>query len=302
MNNDKLWDREYPTEQEVLEQEKSLYEEDDDYVEMEYEEIDEDSFSLDAFDDFEEEQSLMDNARIRLEQGRLYEMLIKHDLFDGVDADPQAVSNVQQEIKGFIMERLEILLGMRAEKQNVVQKVESDFNEMEVQALKMVASKVTQGASAKAPEVKKEPSPISPVQKQEKPKGLNAFGKKPQQRTKKQPVRYSLKPKINKKVVKQQPKRRLKKEIVDTSTKDMSVDEIAMKDIKYLETLKNMPLEKKAEIVAERHKKPKTKSAIAGAGSEQQAQDIINSHYQTKTSVNQEASHWMALLKKAGKI
>jgi len=298
MNNDKLWDREYPTEQEILEQEKSLYEEDDDYVEMEYEEIDEDSFSLDAFDDFEEEKNIIDNARIRLEQGRLYEMLIKHDLFDGVDADPKAVSNVQQEIKSFIMERLEILLGMRAEKEVEVYKVESQFNDMEVQALKMVASKVTQGQSAKVPEPKKEPSPLSPVQKQEKTKGLNTLGKK----IGKQPVRHSLKPKINKKVVKQQPKRKLKKEIVDTSTKDMSVDEIAMKDIKYLETLKNMPLEKKAEIVAERHKKPRTKSAIAGAGSEQQAQDIINSHYQTKTSVNQEANHWIALLKKAGKI
>lgn len=295
MNNDKLWDREYPTEQEILEQEKTLYEEDN-YVEMEYEEIDEDSFSLDAFDDFEEEKNIIDNARIRLEQGRLYEMLIKHDLFDGVDADPKAVSNVQQEIKGFIMERLEILLGMKAEKEVEVHKVESQFNDMEVQALKMVASKVTQGQSAKAPEIKKEPSPFAPVKEKPKSKGLNAIGKNSNK------TAPALKPKTKKKVVKQQPKRRLKKEIVDTSTKDMSVDEIAMKDIKYLETLKNMPLEKKAEIVAERHKKPKTKSAIAGAGSEQQAQDIINSHYQTKTSVNQEANHWMALLKKAGKI
>jgi hypothetical protein len=187
---------------------------------------------------------------------------------------------------------------MRAEKQVEVHKVESQFNDMEVQALKMVASKVTQGQSAKAPEPKKEPSPLSPVQKQEKPKGLNTLGRK----TAKQPVRHSLKPKAKKKVIKQQPKRKLKKEIVDTSTENMSVDEIAMKDIKYLETLKNMPLEKKAEIVAERHKKPKVKSTIAGAGSEQQAQDIINSHYQTKTSINQEANHWMDLLKKAGKI
>lgn len=300
MNNNKLWDREYPTEQEILEQEKTLYEEDNyvemEYEEMEYEEIDEDSFSLDAFDDFEEEKNIIDNARIRLEQGRLYEMLIKHDLFDGVDADPKAVSNVQQEIKGFIMERLEILLGMKAEKEVEVHRVESQFNDMEVQALKMVASKVTQGQSAKAPEIKKKPSPFAPVKEKPKAKGLNTIGKNSNK------TALTLKPKTKKNVVKQQPKRRLKKEIVDTSTKDMSVDEIAMKDIKYLETLKNMSLEKKAEIVAERHKKPKTKSAIAGAGSEQQAQDIINSHYQTKTSVNQEANHWIALLKKAGKI
>lgn len=291
MNNDTLWDREYPTENEILEQENSLYE--DDYNE-DFEEIDENSFSLDAFDEFEEEQSVMDNARIRLEQGRLYEMLIKHNLFDGVDADLQAISNVQQEIKGFIMERLEILLGMRAEKQDVVQRVESDFNEIEVQALKMVASKVTQGQSAKAPEPKKEPSPLTPVQKkQEKPRGLNTLSKKSIKAAASKPKRKKPQQKVKKK---------LKKEIAEVSTKNMSAEEIAMKDIKYLETLKNMPLEKKAEIVAERHKRPRIKSTIAGASSEQQAQDIINSHYQTKTSINQEANHWMDLLKKAGKL
>ena len=68
----------------------------------------------------EEEISVVDNARIRLEQGRLYEMLIKHNLFEGVDAMPQAVAKVQTEIKEFIIERLEILLGMKSEKQKVM--------------------------------------------------------------------------------------------------------------------------------------------------------------------------------------
>ena len=289
MNNDTLWDREYPTEDEILEQENSLYE---DEVEEEYD----DEFYEDFIEEYDESEEIntVNEAHVRLEQGRLYNMLINHNLFEGVDADPTAIGNVQKQLKGFILEKLEEMLGMRAKKEVEVRKIESQFNDMEVKALKMVASKVTQGQSAKTPEPKKEPSPLAPVQKkQEKPKGLNTFNKKPTKTAAPIPKRKRPQQKVKKK---------LKKEIAEVSTKNMSAEEIAMKDIKYLETLKNMPLEKKAEIVAERHKSPKVNSTIAGAGSEQQAQDIINSHYQTKTSINQEANHWMDLLKKAGKL
>lgn len=291
MNNDTLWDREYPTEDEILEQENSLYE---DEVEEEYD----DEFYEDFIEEYDESEEIntVNEAHVRLEQGRLYNMLINHNLFEGVDADPTAIGNVQKQLKGFILEKLEEMLGMRAKKEVEVHKIESQFNDMEVKALKMVASKVTQGQSAKAPEPKKESSPLAPVQKkQEKPKGLNTFNKKPTKAA-------APAPKPKRKRPQQKVKKKLKKEIAEVSTKNMSAEEIAMKDIKYLETLKNMPLEKKAEIVAERHKRPKVKSTIAGAGSEQQAQDIINSHYQTKTSINQEANHWMDLLKKAGKL
>ena len=43
-------------------------------------------------------------AQVRLEQGRLYQMLLKHDLFDGVDADARAMKNVQNEIREFMRE------------------------------------------------------------------------------------------------------------------------------------------------------------------------------------------------------
>jgi hypothetical protein len=297
-----IWDRDYPTEEEVYEEPTDLYE---DEVQ---EEVYEDDDFLDDFleEDFEEEQSLMDNARIRLEQGRLYEMLIKHSLFDGVDALPEAISNVEKEMKDFIMERLEILLGMKSEKQVEVQRVESPFNDMEVDALRMVASKITKGASATgaqrqwAPENEEEtePSPLAPVKKKVRSQGLNTLGgnKKPA------PKQKSARKKPQTKKIAKKPVRKIRKDLADTSTKGLGVDEIAKKDMKYLESLKNMPLEQKAEIVNQRHSKSKAKSQLAGAGSEQAAQDRINSQYETRAANDGNAGNWMAMLKKAGKL
>jgi hypothetical protein len=132
----------------------------------------------------------MESARIRLEQGRLYEMLIKHDLFEGVDAIPEAVAKVQKELKEYIVERLEILLGMRAEtqKQQPQQVITPpQFNDVEVQALKMVAAQVTKGASKNAPTTQVA-AQAQDVQEQklnsikEKPKSLNRIQAAPEKR------------------------------------------------------------------------------------------------------------------------
>jgi hypothetical protein len=85
-----IWDRDY-----------DFYSQDSNY-ENKGQDIDfEKNIFLDDQEDFlenniNEEESIIDNARI-----------------EGVDANPKAVQNVQKEIKNFIMERLEILLGMR---------------------------------------------------------------------------------------------------------------------------------------------------------------------------------------------
>jgi hypothetical protein len=102
-----------------------------------------------------EDIELILNARLRLEQGKLYEMLLKHDLFGQVDADPKAIANVQKEIRKFIKERLEILLGLRpdpriAHNKPEPQKVEIPFNDLEVLTLKRMAAKFTNGATEKA--------------------------------------------------------------------------------------------------------------------------------------------------------
>lgn len=97
---------------------------------------------------------VLNDANLRIEQGRLYQMIMNHDLFEGMDADPRAVQNVQREIRKFARESMEVMLGMR-ETIPVHTTVASPFNDLEVDILKKLASKATNGAteSAEANEV-----------------------------------------------------------------------------------------------------------------------------------------------------
>jgi hypothetical protein len=91
------------------------------------------------------------NAKLRLEQARLYEMLINHDIFQGVDANEDAVAIVQNELKLYIVRRLEILLGIRKPKQQMQEsQQEASFNDVEKSFLKQLSYKGTNGLSAKA--------------------------------------------------------------------------------------------------------------------------------------------------------
>lgn len=294
-----MWDREYPTEEEIREQEEQgsadLYESeeppefyDEEFYEDFVEEYDEDE---------EDQQSLMDNARIRLEQGRLYEMLIKHDLFDGVDALPQAVENVQKEMKAFIMERLEILLGMKSEKEPVQHVTyDSQFNDLEVQVLRRLASKFSKGMTDNAPTTEPEPSQLNTVKKKAKPSGLNSLSSKPKAPLKKATPPLPAKKKAKKPLPKkgsQKPKRKLKAEIADVGTANMTAEEAARRDVKYIESLKNMSLEEANEVVNQRHNRPRPRVEIN--------QDQVNAHYQTRMSMNETANTFTALLAAAKK-
>jgi hypothetical protein len=96
-------------------------------------------------DDFAD---VLSDAHLRLEQGSLYKMIMNHDLFAGVEADPKAVHNVQKEIRKFARERMEVMLGMRQEVEATpVAQVISPFNDLEVEVLKRLASKATNGAT-----------------------------------------------------------------------------------------------------------------------------------------------------------
>ena len=115
---------------------------------------------------FEEEgedlASLMLDANLRLEQGRLYQMVLQNDIFADTNADPRAIKNVQREIRNHAKERLETLLGIRQEQfKDQPTVVSSPFNDMEVTALKMIASKVTKGASENQ-QVGSQPAPPTP--------------------------------------------------------------------------------------------------------------------------------------------
>lgn len=100
------------------------------------------------------QNSVVNDAMIRLEQARLYDMLIKHDMFKGVKAHPTALNNVKKELKDYIVSRLEILLGIKGEKKEVeIPKnieLELPFNSIEVEFLKALSMKGTKGASVEA--------------------------------------------------------------------------------------------------------------------------------------------------------
>jgi len=135
------------------------------------------------------ENDVVNDAMVRLEQARLYDMLIKHDMFKGVKANPRALANVQAELKAYIVQRLEILLGIKKDQRDQVEKqvpkevqVELPFNDIEIEFLKALSYKGTKGASAQAeskkvmarevlPTIGSRPAPI-----QSEPEGLQSLG------------------------------------------------------------------------------------------------------------------------------
>lgn len=141
--------------------------------------IEESAFELDK-----KESNIVYNARLRLEQAKLYEMLINHNLFEGVDASPEAISNVQNELKFYIVKRLEILLGLREPVVRTEVAVATlPFNDIEIDFLKQLAYKGTLGASitgkAVSPEIEKKQvvKPLTSMIQPNKPKALKPLKK-----------------------------------------------------------------------------------------------------------------------------
>lgn len=140
------------------------------------------------------QQTVMESAKIRLAQGRLYEMLLQHDIFDSeIDEDPRAVKKVQSEVRAFVTERLEIMLGMRSmePKQVAIQSVsvEMPFNEIEIQALKAIASKLSKGESESVTENLRINAEVTTEMGVSQP-----VRSKPQQQVRQAPVRQAVRP------------------------------------------------------------------------------------------------------------
>lgn len=112
------------------------------------EEIEEFVNETEPEDSEEDYSNVLDDARLRLEQGRLYEMVMKHDMFGGLEADPKAVAIVQKQIIKFAKEQMEIMLGMRQPKQQTEFSGPFPFNDLEIKALKMMCSAATGGKSS----------------------------------------------------------------------------------------------------------------------------------------------------------
>ena len=200
------------------------------------------------------------------------------------------------------MERLEILLGMRVEKEkNTDNKENSDFNDIEVKALKMIASKVTKGVSEKESVNKQNLAPkneLNTVKTSNKKNKLNSLNKKntiKQINTGKKLIKKqkSVKNKLENNLQKNVALQKNVEGTKEVNTGNMSVNEAAKRDIKYIESLKNMSLEEANKVVSERHSRPKSKVEIN--------QDTVNAHYRTRMATNEVANTFTALLAMAKK-
>lgn len=146
-----------------------LEDEDEDvvYIDVENEEdadliIEEVEESFEAELELEtQEVALMSEAEKRIEQANLYQALLKHDLFAEDSARPEVIDAVKKEFKGFILSRLEILLGIKPEPQQIQQvQVELPFSDDEINALKSIASRLlVKSQTPTAPT----PAPARPV-------------------------------------------------------------------------------------------------------------------------------------------
>ena len=125
-----------------------------------------------AFDLDRSESNIIYNARLRLEQARLYELLINHNLFDGVEADERAVSIVQNELKHYIVKRLEILMGLRQLEPKKAIEVITEFNPVELEFLKALSYTGTKGESALVAPRTEQRQGIKPLTASTKPTGL----------------------------------------------------------------------------------------------------------------------------------
>lgn len=101
----------------------------------------------------------MHEVEKRLEIASYYRLLLEDNLF--TDAS-EAATKVNAEVRDFVRRRLEVLMGIRADKKEV----EAQFSKEEVVALKAVAAKVMKQpviVAPKAPEIRKA-EPTKPAQ------------------------------------------------------------------------------------------------------------------------------------------
>jgi hypothetical protein len=118
--------------------------------------------NTDIFEEEEEDTAaIMSDANLRLEQGRLYQMVLQGNIFADTNADPKAIRIVQREIRKFVKEKMELMLGIRQEK--VLETiVSSPFNDMEVTVLRMLASKMSKGATEEVHQTGPQLPPATP--------------------------------------------------------------------------------------------------------------------------------------------
>lgn len=210
----KFWDEESESDSDTTmsEQEankilESVQDSSDEFVE-EYEDQE-----LTEDEEVELAEKVLQDANLRLEQGNLYKMLLEHDLFDGVQSSEIAVKNVTREIRSFIRERLEVLVGLKEDPKITKKKKQQDFpfSDIEIQVLKTLLSKSMSAAArtptpvpsrqeASAPAQPQRPSKVRMVPKQQvrqqakpqtKPKPQGGLTKHPRDMTREELEAYN---------------------------------------------------------------------------------------------------------------
>lgn len=238
------------------------------------------------------ETNVLQTAMVQLDQARLYEMLLKHNLFEGVKANAASLKNVETELKDFILQRLQILLGMKSEKKEVAQapavqqkiKVELPFNDVEIEFLKALAFKGTKGESAKSPSTKtveaQSMNSIKPLQEEQvglKKMSLSSFNEPEEEVEEEEEEEIEEAPKPRKpisKPVKQQARPAPKPQ-------NLSAEQLALEDIK------NMAKRKPAHLMSADELMEASKNINAGKKKSSKAMpmpdaDALAMHYQAQ--------------------
>lgn len=191
-------------------------------------------------EDDEDFSDVLTDARLRLELGRLYEMVMNHSLFEGVEVDERASKIVQKQIRKFAKEQIELTLGMRQKAVANATIVSSPFNDLEVDILKKLASAASKGATEteEANQPAQQTGPSAPPKK----KTLNTIGK---QQTRPAPKPMAKKAEPIQRQNKPKPKLDLPPEFepdyvpLDKPINQMSAQELAERDRQATERQKN---------------------------------------------------------------
>lgn len=126
---------------------------------------------IEESDQDEQTSQFLSEALRRIEQAKLYEAMLSHQFFSPGSAREEIIDTVTREFKAFIMQRLEILLGIKQE-QALQQQMQMPFSEEEVSALKALASRMVESKKRESVltsnptvnQVSVQPSAPNPVQ------------------------------------------------------------------------------------------------------------------------------------------
>lgn len=93
-------------------------------------------------EDFFEQPRIASEALVRIEKAKLYQLLLQNNLFGEDAGDEEAVLQVTEEIKGFVLAKLETLMGMRSETASTSVSAKLPWNQQQISALTELANRV----------------------------------------------------------------------------------------------------------------------------------------------------------------